>query len=51
MGLHMSIDGWMPGIYEEGWRLIHVEVEASRDSDEDVEDEGITPLGTALPPG
>jgi hypothetical protein len=49
MGLHMLIYGWRPGRDEEGWRLIHAEVEASRDSNEDGDDEGIAPLGTAQP--
>jgi hypothetical protein len=51
MGLHMSIDGWRPGRDEESWKLIQAKVEARRDSDEEGDDEGITPLGTDLPPG
>jgi hypothetical protein len=51
MGLHMSIDGWRPGRDDEGWRLRQAEVEASRDSDEEGDDEGINPSGTILPPG
>jgi hypothetical protein len=50
MGLHKSIDRWMPGRDEEGWGLRQTEVEASRDSDEDSDDEGLTPLGTDIPP-
>jgi hypothetical protein len=51
MGLHMSIDGWRPGRDDEGWRLRQAEVEASRDSDEEGDDEGLTPLEETLPPG
>jgi hypothetical protein len=51
MGLHMSIDGWRPGRDDEGWRLRQAEVEASRDSDNDGDDEGINPSGTTLPTG
>jgi hypothetical protein len=41
MGLHMTIDDCRPGRYDEGWRLIHAEVESSRESDEEGYDEGI----------
>jgi hypothetical protein len=47
----MSIDGWRPGRDDVGLRLRYAEVEASRDSDEEGDDEGLTPLGTTLPPG
>jgi hypothetical protein len=50
MGLHMLIDGWRPGRDDEGWRLRQAEVEASRDSDEEGDDEGLTHLGKTLPP-
>jgi hypothetical protein len=51
MGLHMSIDGWRPGRDDEGWRLRQAEVEASRDLEEESDDEGLKPSGTNLPPG
>jgi hypothetical protein len=51
MGLHMLIDGWRPGRDDEAWRLRQDEVEASRDLDEEGDDEGLTPLGTTLPLG
>jgi hypothetical protein len=45
VGVCQRIDGWRPGIDEEGWMLRHAEMEASRDSDEDSDDEGPTSLG------
>jgi hypothetical protein len=50
-GLHMLIDGWRPGRDDEGWRLRKAEVEASRDSEEESDEEGLKPSGTNLPPG
>jgi hypothetical protein len=50
MGLHKSIYRWIPGRHEEGWGLRQAEVEARRDSDEDSDDEELTPLGKDLPP-
>jgi hypothetical protein len=35
VGLHMLIDGWRPGIDDEGWILRQAEVEAIRDSKEE----------------
>jgi hypothetical protein len=51
MGLHMSIYGSRPGRDDESWRLRQDEVEASRDPDEEGDDEGLNHLGTTLPPG
>jgi hypothetical protein len=51
MGLHISIDGWRPGRDEEGWRFRQADMEASTDSDEEGDYEGLTPLGKSLPPG
>jgi hypothetical protein len=51
MGLHMSIDGWSPGRDDEGWRLRQAEVEASRESQEESDEEGLNPSGTSIPPG
>jgi hypothetical protein len=48
IGLHMLIDGWRPVRDEEGWSLRHTEVEVSRDSDEEGDDDGLNPLGKAL---
>jgi hypothetical protein len=50
IGLHMSIDGWRPGKDDKGWSLRQAEVEASRDSDEEGDDEGLNPSGTIIPP-
>jgi hypothetical protein len=48
MGIHMSIEGWRPGRYDEDWRLRQTQVEASRDSDEEGDDEGLNPSGTSI---
>jgi hypothetical protein len=51
MGLHMLIDGWRPGRDDEGWRLRQAGVEASRDSEENSDEDGSKSSGTNLPPG
>jgi hypothetical protein len=40
LGLHLTIDSWIPGREEEGWRLRKSEVEASLESDDESEIEG-----------
>jgi hypothetical protein len=52
LGLHLTIDGWRPGKDEDNCRLMHVEVDAIMESDEDsvVEDwkEADTATNTGL---
>jgi hypothetical protein len=51
MGLHMSIDGWRSGRDKDGWRLREEEVNASRDSNHEINTEEPPALGNLHPPG